>query len=144
MADRTQIVRVSTFLAGLFTRNCTSTFPLCWLDEKRQMAFSCVCVDFIFQCYIQKWLNFTVSPSCMTPSYCHWAIPHFLRLLMGQYAPTLRGYIATSGFGVHLTLPDSLRTRWHVDKTILKEIGMYKDFFLVTGDCEDKMWDFSS
>lgn len=48
------------------------------------------------------------------------------------------------GFGVHLTLPDSLRTRWHVDKTILKDIGMYKDFFLVTGDCEDKTRDFSS
>lgn len=61
------------------------------------------------------------------------------RLRIGQYALTLRGYIATSRFGVHLTLLDSLRMWWLVDKTILKDIGMYKDVFLVTGDCEDKM-----
>lgn len=39
---------------------------------------------------------------------------------------------------LHLEV-DSLRMQWHVDETILKDIGMYKDFFLVTGDCEDKI-----
>lgn len=44
----------------------------------------------------------------------------FIRLLIGQRDLSLRGYIATSCFGVCSTLIDSLCVRLHVDKIILK------------------------
>lgn len=46
--------------------------------------------------------------------------PLFFRLLIGQRALALRGYIAASWFSVHLTLPDRLHMRLDVDKIILQ------------------------
>lgn len=80
----------------------------CTEDERRQMAFSSLFINFILQCNTQKSLNFIVSPNtCLPLALCHcccWAIsckvPFLLvfRLLIGLRVPALRGYIVTSWF----------------------------------------------
>lgn len=42
---------------------------------------------------------------------------------------TLRGYITTSWFAVHLTSPDSLRMRLHVDEIMLKYRRCVRGFY---------------
>lgn len=118
MADRTKTVLVWAFLAGF------SFFPFVRINAHLLCFLSFL--KFIFQSvhtYVSS-LHYTVVVVVLR------LCPFFFKLPIGQRVLMPRDYIATSRFGVCLTLPDSLCMRLHVDGIYLKYCLCELFFFL--------------
>lgn len=107
-----------------------STLPLHWGPEGSDGIFCCF-INFIFQCDIQKELNFMLSPHIWLPLLLAVLepFPLLFRLLIGQHVLTLGGCSAATSFGVRLTSFNSLRTRSHGDEIILKFSRRVQGFY---------------